>query len=211
MTGKVGQLLSWLAITYNCQCLTDPTRLQSLQRELHPDIMGLQGTRLAPRRDPVTGKKEVHWNQIRGKYQTWNWSRAAATAVTDPSGVSISLRLRRCLRGMKAESQTPRDERLQGRVGCVRWKKPGIIDMACAVVYLPGGQRAADRAVYAACLGWVRETFAALPKRCTELVLIDANTHVGAVPVQNAFGDFLIGVTRAAPESHMAGQLRAFL
>ena len=60
-------------------------------------------------------------------------------------------------------------------------------------------------------LRWAREFFMAFPKRCAELVLVDANTHVGAVPAQSAYGDLLLGTAHAAAESRMAIEFRAFL
>ena len=130
---RKGGLLSWVAISYNCQCLTQPTRLQFIQQQLKPDILALQGTREAPRQHPNTGAVETNWNDTNGAFRTWHWTRPPEMAATYPCGVAISLRQQRCLRGVRSECQTPTDPMIQGRAGILRLKRRGICDFICAV------------------------------------------------------------------------------
>ena len=50
-----------------------------------------------------------------------------------------------------------------------------------------------------------------LPRRCTELALVDANTHVGSVLTRNVYGQQLVGDARPAQESRVAADFRSFL
>ena len=115
------------------------------------------------------------------------------------------------IRKLQAFPEEPSDERLQGRVGFIRLKVPGVLDLGCGNMYLPCGRRFADRQLYQDALSWMHTCISALPLRCSPIVFTDANARLGSVPLENHHQQVLIGQVRPQNESANRSHFRDFL
>jgi len=119
---------------------------------------------------------QINWHDSNGDYDTWHWTRPPDVPGTDSRGVSVSVRKRHSLKGLRSVCQIPEDPELQGRAGIVRLKKAGFCDIIVAVAYLPGCSTAPQRKTYRATLSWIRQRLKVAPRRCLEL-LYDGHEH----------------------------------
>ena len=144
-------------------------------------------------------------------YRSWHWSKPIHSTFSDPRGVSLCIRRNRKTARSCITAEGPREENLQGRVGMVRMRKRGYLDLACFVAYLPHGEATADRRTYATTLEWMRTRIMRLPARCVHMVLIDASTHVGEHEACDAWGRMVLGREGAQRESANGPALREIL
>ena len=137
--------MNWVAISYNCQSLLSGTRLGVIQRTLQADFLGLQGTKLAAQRAvSVSGEPGGIYRALInggnvGGFFTWHWTKPRGAQPNDPRGVSVCLRARRGINAhtLHTRAEEPAEPELQGRVGLIHWRARGVLDVACAIVYLP--------------------------------------------------------------------------
>lgn len=185
----------WLSVSYNCQALTARRPLETILTELSPDLLGLQGTRRAPPYVPERRPEHrpaVEQQSVQG-YRVWRWARPFSASATDPRGVSLAIRSKRCGSHPRITTDQPCDVDLQGRAGYVRIRASGQCDFACIVLYLPCGSSMFVRRVYSQLLEWAAFKLASLPARCSPVVFADANARLGSHPVDNASGEVQIG------------------
>ena len=188
-------------------------RLYEVQRELDADFLGLQGTRMPPREDTQRRTLTTMWedNPPGLNFRSWHWSKPIQSSANDPRGVSLCIRRNRKTARSRTTAEGPSEGSLQGRLGMVRMRKRGYLDLACFVAYLPQGEAVADRRTYAAALEWMRTRIMRLPARCVHLILTDANTHLVEHEAQDAWGRLVLGKEEAQRESANGAALREFL
>ena len=125
---KKSTLINWLAASYKCQSLgKNRERLQFIQNTLGADLLGLQGTRQAPKQTTEKGRPwTTNWKEIQNGYTTWHWSRATNTETNHPGGLSLSVRNRHCTKHVKSFVEEPNQDHLKGRAGFIILKKAGF-------------------------------------------------------------------------------------
>ena len=82
---------------------------------------------------------------------------------------------------------------LQGRVGMVRVRRSGLMDIVFFTSYAPSGSKPAMRAVRDHLLAWLRERMVALPESCEVFWGVDANARLGSQPASDYFGHQHVG------------------
>ena len=93
--------------------------------------------------------------------------------------------------------EQPDEERLQGRIGWIRIRATGFIDLGCAIMYPPSGARTQQRRIlYNEIMDWAEKQLNALPCRSLRLVMIDGNAPLGQHQVFNDRNECLIGNAR---------------
>jgi hypothetical protein len=93
----------------------------------------------------------------------------------------------------------------------VRIRAAGRFDIAAIVAYPPPGNDVASRRDYSNLMLWVTSTIAGLGKRCTPVVMIDANAKTGETELRDERDQILIGMWGAEKENRHSGQFRALV
>ena len=119
-------LMRWRAGSYNCQSLTSWRSLGMILGGLSCTILGIQGTKLGPRRlgSAVPARYEQNWTERIGSYEIQHWGRPLDALANDCRGVALAVD-RRHLRRFKIKRIECAGEALQGRGGFLRMQKRG--------------------------------------------------------------------------------------
>ena len=185
-----------MLVGYNCQALPSTRPITTILDDLHPDSLILQGSSVAPRRDPRTGTLQQRWYESRNGYDIWHWTRNAATSARDLGGLVFAARHRR-IRGIKPILYQPTDCKMQGRAALIRFRKSGHFDICFVMLYLPSPRGPDARCLYDGLLTWTEETLAIIGSRCRMVGMTDANARLASVPLQNDHGDVIVGTSDA--------------
>ena len=82
--------MRWKVTSYNCQALTKMRPLAAVLAALAGHIIALQGTRLAPKVDPLSRPqvRRTAWHETENRFTVWHWTRQQESGPDDPRGVS---------------------------------------------------------------------------------------------------------------------------
>ena len=166
--------LRWRACTYNCQSLVGWRNIGLILSGLSCALLGLQGTKLAPRSCPGTcpTRYEQNWREDYASHWVAHWGRPPGSPPNDCRGVALALEQRRLPRRYLKRIEAAEGD-LQGRGGFVRMRRTGwcAYDLGICVLYFPCGRDAASATLYRRLLDWATAIRASLPARCEVLFL----------------------------------------
>ena len=203
--------LRWRACTYNCQSLVGWRNTGLILSGLSCALLGLQGTKLAPRSCPgaCPARYEQNWKEEYASHWIAHWGRPPGSPANDCRGVALALEQRRLPRRYLKRIEAAEGD-LQGRGGFVRMRRTGwcAYDLGIFVLYFPCGRDAASATLYRRLLDWATAIRASLPARCEVLFLADGNAHVGLPTASDTCGRALIGGCGAQLENRNGALLR---
>eukprot|EP00971_Amphidinium_carterae_P181109 3592777-Amphidinium_carterae.1 len=181
-------------VQYNPQALPASRNLSDVLQKFKGEgatVVSLTGTSQSLMQAHFDGSLDIVRSRREG-YTVWQWPFGDGTTqkqgwTNKSCGVMLAVKTKRFPDRKIVRSWQPGSS-LQGRAGAVRYKYTGLYDLCFIAMYCPLSARQADRDAQTALQKWLAALLDELPSRCTPILLLDGNFHVG---LENVRGDWV--------------------